>query len=159
MNVNISHREFPTNFSIMPLKSRNPKLWEPDWSNFLSIYVCGLKFAGDDLESGLSRAGDKEPSANNQPPHRRRPLPVLQHRRDPLRHQLQGQEDPAHGCTLRKPTAGQCVRVVLTWMAAPYSRFKRKLFLAIVTLCFLAWECWVSLLLILRVRHRPDSIC
>lgn len=67
--------------------------------------------AGDDLEPGLSRAGDKESGADNQPPHRRRPLHVFQHRWQPSRNHLQGQEGPPHGATLRKPNAGNALRV------------------------------------------------
>lgn len=77
--------------------------------------VCLSRFscvpAGDDLEPGLSRAGDKEPRADNQPPHRCRPLHVFQHRWQPPRHLLQGQEGPTHGATLRKPTAGNASHV------------------------------------------------
>lgn len=62
---------------------------------------------GNDLEPGLSRAGDKEPCADHQPPHRCGPLHVFQHGRQPPRHHLQGQEGQTHGATLRKPTAGK----------------------------------------------------
>lgn len=79
----------------------------------ISGCVCVLTSAGDDLEPGLSRAGDKEPRANNQPPHGRRPLHVFQHRWQPLRHHLQGQEGPTHGATLRKHTSGNTLCVFL----------------------------------------------
>lgn len=62
--------------------------------------------AGDDLEPGLAGVGHKEPRADNQLPHGRRPLHGFQHGRKPPRHNLQGQEDQAHGATLRKPAAG-----------------------------------------------------
>lgn len=72
------------------------------------VYVCDS--AGDDLEPGLAGVGHKEPRADNHSPHGRRPLHVFQHGRKPPRHNLQGQEDQAHGATLRKPAAGNvCV--------------------------------------------------
>lgn len=91
--------------------------------------MCDLTSAGDDLEPGLPRAGDKEPNADNQPPHRCHPLHVFQHRWQPLRLHLQGQEDPAHGRTLRKPAAGTAVCVcvwsfVFVWTTVLI--FKRK---------------------------------
>lgn len=72
-------------------------------------FMSNLKRAGDDLESGLSGVGHKEPGADYQPPQGCGPLHVVQHRRKPLRHILQGQDHPTHGVSLRKPPAGSAI--------------------------------------------------
>lgn len=77
--------------------------------------LCPFTPADNDLEPGLSRAGDKEPSSDHQPPLRRGPVHVFQHRLHSARHHLQGQEDPADGAALRKPTAGKCSVCVCAW--------------------------------------------
>lgn len=73
----------------------------------LVLNVCVALHTGDDLEPGRSGTGVKEPGEDDQPPHGRGPLHVFQHRRQPLRHHLQGQKDPARRVALRKPAAGE----------------------------------------------------
>jgi len=86
-------------------------------SNFFSKWIATFSPPGNDLEPGLPGAGDKEPRTDHQPPHRRGTVHVFQHRWQPPRHHLQGQESPADGASLRKPVAGTvllcaCVLVV-----------------------------------------------
>lgn len=76
--------------------------------------------ADNDLEPGLFRAGDKEPRTDHQPPLRRGPLHVFQHRLHSPRHHLQGQESPPDGAALREPTAGNAGNAVMSGYILKY---------------------------------------
>lgn len=82
--------------------------------NYFNETFCAFTHAGNDLEPGLSRASDKEPCAHHQPPHRRGPVHVIQHRWQPLRYHLQGQEGPTDGAALWKPAAGAAASLIIT---------------------------------------------
>lgn len=78
-------------------------------SSLRAFCLCACAPPDNDLEPGLSRAGDKEPREDHQAPHRCGLVDVFQYRWQPSRHHLQGQEGPPDGAALRIAAEGTAV--------------------------------------------------
>lgn len=87
----------------------HPLMCLTSWPNHLRWSLCVSPPPDNDLEPGLSGAGDKEPCADHQSPPRCCLVHVFQYRWKSSCYRLQGQESPPDGVALWNAAAGTAV--------------------------------------------------